>query len=327
MKPRVFVASSKEGQRVALAVQQNLEEDADITLWSQDALRLGATTIDELTRNLQRSKFGIFVFSADDTVTIRGKQQKTVRDNVILELGIFIGRLGKEHCFIVRPKAPPELRLPTDLLGVITAQYDPARSDEVRAALGPACVQIADAMKRASPAPGEARLNQLVLTSLEIVCRAMSVPTNPTEASLRVFIFRKEGDELVCRHFWDPNPSKEEVGKTRFHLTRKAASRIVVVQCFLDNEMRRTEVPEGAGVAPLPKDFEEAEGAVNPGLTYVLAAPIRDREGKIWGVVDFDASNEAGKSRLETPASKTVILRLAEQLSYLTYEGTGQAIF
>lgn len=65
-KPTVFIASSREAQRVALAVQQNLEGDATITVWTQDAFLLGQNVIDELNRNLHASDFGIFVFAPDD---------------------------------------------------------------------------------------------------------------------------------------------------------------------------------------------------------------------------------------------------------------------
>ena len=46
--------------------------------------------------------FAIFVFHPDDKSLIREKEYDTVRDNVILELGMFIGTLGLEKCFILK---------------------------------------------------------------------------------------------------------------------------------------------------------------------------------------------------------------------------------
>ena len=66
-----------------------------------------------------------------------------VRDNVIFELGMFIGKLGKKRCFIVSPRTQEPFRIPTDLLGVTPATYNPNRDDgKLSAALGPACNKI-----------------------------------------------------------------------------------------------------------------------------------------------------------------------------------------
>jgi predicted nucleotide-binding protein len=71
-RPRVFVASSYESRRVAIAVQQNLAECATVLPWQLDALGIGRSLIDELYRNLLASDFGVFVFSPDDRVEIHG---------------------------------------------------------------------------------------------------------------------------------------------------------------------------------------------------------------------------------------------------------------
>ena len=43
-KPKVFVASSMEAERLAQAVQQNLK-DADVTVWTQDAFQMGRQSL------------------------------------------------------------------------------------------------------------------------------------------------------------------------------------------------------------------------------------------------------------------------------------------
>jgi len=323
-KPRVFVASSKEAESVASAIADNLEERADVTPWWQ-AFNLGANFVDELRRNLAENDFGVFVFHPDDQLKIREIETAATRDNVILELGMFVGALGKEKSFIVCPKGI-DFRLPTDLLGITSATYDieRVRKGEARPALLKACNRIAEAITRQSEASSLAvtratrRLNALVEESLETVCRAMSVPVTPEEVSLRAFIFRKEGEELVCRHYWDPNPSDEEVGVTRFKITPEVAKEVVVVRCFLDNRLRSTgwdkDNPESRGVRPLPDDFSGAEGKVKPNLTCVLAAPIRNENGDIWGVVDFDTSNRDGEILLKSEWARSTILALARQL-------------
>ncbi|MEZ8150442.1 TIR domain-containing protein [Vibrio splendidus] len=146
-KPKVFVASSVEGLDVAYPMQVNLQYDADLTVWNQGVFSLSVTPLDSITEALNSSDFGIFVFSPDDETKIRGSVSDSVRDNVIFELGLFIGKLGKRRCFIVMPDNI-DLRIPTDLIGVTPATYSGERStDEIAAALGPACHEIRQAMK------------------------------------------------------------------------------------------------------------------------------------------------------------------------------------
>jgi len=147
LKPKVFVASSVEGLDVAYPLQVNLQHDADITIWSQGVFSLSITSLDSITEALHSSDFGIFVFSPDDETRMRGSVRDTVRDNVIFELGLFIGRLGKRRCFIVMPDNI-ELHIPTDLVGVTPAKYSGERGNvEISASLGPACHEIRQAMR------------------------------------------------------------------------------------------------------------------------------------------------------------------------------------
>lgn len=146
MRPKVFVASSVEGLDIAYPMQVNLQHDADLTVWSQGVFSLSVTPLDSITEALKSSDFGIFVFSPDDETVMRGNISNTVRDNVIFELGLFIGKLGKRRCFIVMPDNI-NLHIPTDLVGVTPAKYSGIRSkSEIAASLGPACHEIRTAM-------------------------------------------------------------------------------------------------------------------------------------------------------------------------------------
>lgn len=152
MKPKIFVGSSVEALGVAYAIQQNLEHDAEVTVWDQSIFDLTSYTLEALMKVLDEFDFGVFVFLADDIVRIRKRQFHAARDNVVFELGLFIGRLGKERSFIVVPRNQRDFHLPTDLIGLTPATFDPDRSDEnLRAALGPACHAIRNAIRRLGP--------------------------------------------------------------------------------------------------------------------------------------------------------------------------------
>ncbi len=151
MKPRVFITSSVEGLDVAYAVQENLEYEFEVTVWPQGIFQPSKTALTSLLAGLHSFDGAVFVFSPDDTTAIRGREQPTVRDNVLFELGLFIGRLGSDKCFILKPRTFSELHFPSDLLGLTPASYDGERSDKnVTAAVGPACNKIRKALQPAS---------------------------------------------------------------------------------------------------------------------------------------------------------------------------------
>lgn len=147
-KPKIFVASSVEGLGIAYAIQQNLHHDAEVTVWDQGVFQLSTTTLESLLVVLSSSDFALFVFSPDDMVKIRGQENAAVRDNVIFELGLFIGKLGRNRSFIFIPENT-DLRIPTDLIGLAPATYEIGRSDESdQAACGPACHQVRIAIQK-----------------------------------------------------------------------------------------------------------------------------------------------------------------------------------
>lgn len=142
MKSRVFIGSSVEGLGIAYAIQQNLLHNAETTVWDQGVFELSSTTIESLTKVLSTSDFGIFVFSPDDILKIRSKESPTVRDNVLFEMGLFIGRLGRDRVFFIVPEAS-DFHIATDLLGITPGKYDANRSDgSMQAATGPVSHQI-----------------------------------------------------------------------------------------------------------------------------------------------------------------------------------------
>lgn len=148
MKPKLFVGSSVEGLAIAYAIQQNLQFQAEVTVWDQGVFELSKTNIDSLITILESSDFGIFVFSPDDELIMRGDINKTARDNVIFELGLYIGKLGRDRSFFLIPEKPA-IHLPTDLLGVTPGRYQTDRSDgSFQAATGPFCQMVRKSIQK-----------------------------------------------------------------------------------------------------------------------------------------------------------------------------------
>ena len=148
----MFIGSSTESLEISYALQENLESDFEVTVWNQGLFDLSQYILDGLVDVLSEVDFGVFVFASDDITKMRGSEYRTVRDNVLFELGLFIGSLGRERCFIILPRGTNDFHLPTDLLGITPATFEPNRQDKnLNAALGPACAKIRKAVDKIRP--------------------------------------------------------------------------------------------------------------------------------------------------------------------------------
>ena len=128
-KPRLFIASSVESLPIAEAVNANLDHDFEVTIWKNGTFKLSSSTIEDLVEKSSTVDFALFIFAPDDIVTIRNRNEHVVRDNVIFEMGLFVGAIGKSRSFVLKPRGI-EMHLPTDLLGVTPADFDANRSDK-----------------------------------------------------------------------------------------------------------------------------------------------------------------------------------------------------
>jgi hypothetical protein len=141
IRPAVFVGSSSEGLTLAQAVQVLLDPHAEVELWTQGVFGLSQGTLESLVLALQRFDFAVLVLTPDDLLTKRGASVPAARDNVLFELGLFVGGLGRDRTFMVFNRAQrPDL--PTDLAGIAAATFEPHSSGNAVAALGAACYQI-----------------------------------------------------------------------------------------------------------------------------------------------------------------------------------------
>lgn len=138
--PKVFIGSSSEGLKYARAIQAELKDCSLPIIWNQYENTLNQSVLDSLFGSLDEFDFGIFIFSPDDVINIRDELKITARDNVIFELGLFFGRLGKERSFFITPKNIRELHIPSDLQNLITTRFDiPQKEEYLQAELGSTC--------------------------------------------------------------------------------------------------------------------------------------------------------------------------------------------
>jgi predicted nucleotide-binding protein len=140
-RPSVFIGSSSEGLPIAKAIQVNLDHACEVVLWSQGVFGLGGGTLETLVDKADEFDFAILAVTPDDMIQSRSRRQQSPRDNVLLELGFFVGVLGRKRTMVVYDRAA-NIKLPSDLAGVTLAGYQLHRSGNLQSSLGAACAQI-----------------------------------------------------------------------------------------------------------------------------------------------------------------------------------------
>ena len=98
VRPRIFVASASEAKEVAFALQQALEPAHLVTVWPQNVFGLSGYALPSLIERSAESDFAIMVVGRDE---VRLKQDGTrvfvPNSNVLIELGLFVGKLDLEE--------------------------------------------------------------------------------------------------------------------------------------------------------------------------------------------------------------------------------------
>lgn len=137
-RPLLFVGSSKEALPVARALQSALEyDDVDVRLWTDGVFGPSSFTIDDLLNQVRTADFAVLIATPDDTVVSRKSESTAPRDNVVFELGLFMGTLGRERSFILSPREA-DLKLPSDLLGLTPITYEDVDASRLSSAIATA---------------------------------------------------------------------------------------------------------------------------------------------------------------------------------------------
>jgi hypothetical protein len=124
-KPRIFIASSSEQIDTAKRIAEALQDTArwTVEVWPE-LFDFSASYIESLEKELDRADFAIAVLTGDDAATVRKNVIVLPRDNVIFELGLFIGRLGRLRCFFFID-AESATQIASDLSGVKPVAFYP----------------------------------------------------------------------------------------------------------------------------------------------------------------------------------------------------------
>jgi len=125
-KLKVFIGSSSEQKKIASWIEEILHDlgkdefkDSVETLawWDIKAFPNGKSFYESLISIVDYCNCAILLVAEEDLTNKRGETAKTPRDNILLELGMFAGRYGREQTLIAQVDKPS---LPTDLAGIST---------------------------------------------------------------------------------------------------------------------------------------------------------------------------------------------------------------
>ena len=147
MKPSLFIGSSTEGLKVAKTLQLLLENTCETTIWSQGVFGLGESTLESLVNSLDDFDYAALILTPDDLLESRGAKSQSPRDNVLFELGLFMGSLGRQRTFIVYEKTS-KIKLPSDLAGVSAATYTIHSSGRLESSLGTTATRLENQMEK-----------------------------------------------------------------------------------------------------------------------------------------------------------------------------------
>src|SRR5881392_934123 len=107
MKPRIFLGSSGQQEKLLQALTRGLQDIADVDPWTT-VFNPGVSTLDRLVELTRDVDFAAFVFAQDDWTSNRSddtaQAQASPRDNVVFEAGLFGGALGMRRTFILHAK-------------------------------------------------------------------------------------------------------------------------------------------------------------------------------------------------------------------------------
>ena len=166
-KTKIFIASSEKSFSVANALKEQLSDPfLEIITWKKlGVFKLSEHTMESLEKIVNECDFGIFILGPDDLL-IKGLEAYDVaRDNVIFELGLFFGKVGRKRSYMLRP-SDIEIKEPSDLRGITWASYEIKGLNDYD--FTNACSKIKNAISDAPLTPEEAALSRTLFPPLAL---------------------------------------------------------------------------------------------------------------------------------------------------------------
>jgi len=126
MRRKIFIGSSSEGYEIANQIKDQINSQLrdwiECETWKDgNVFSLNKATLECLVKASRKYDYGILVASKDDILIKRWKIFNVMRDNVLFEMGLFLGSLGLQRAFLI---THDKISLPSDYNGVTVVKYN-----------------------------------------------------------------------------------------------------------------------------------------------------------------------------------------------------------
>ena len=139
-RPVIFIGSASEAIREAVAIKDGIAKaQIDVRIWTDRVFRPSHGTMESLEVAIPTADFAVLRLLPHDLTWIRWSRYFAPRDNVVFELGLAMGALGRKRTIMVVPRGK-NIRLPTDLAGLTLVTFDPKAG--LRDRFGTICDEI-----------------------------------------------------------------------------------------------------------------------------------------------------------------------------------------
>jgi predicted nucleotide-binding protein with TIR-like domain len=211
MKPRIFLGSSGEQERLLQALTRGLQDIADVEPWTT-VFNPGVSTLDRLVELTREVDFAAFIFAQDDWTTKGASSDApgvaSPRDNVVFEAGLFGGALGIRRTFILHANGA---KLPSDLLGLTAIRYDPDMTPAIVRQINQKLRNAIDTEGRISRLEGEWwQLSLTARTELEPSAISLLTIRRDRAGALEVAGRSWQADGTLSARYWS-EASKEQL--------------------------------------------------------------------------------------------------------------------
>lgn len=117
---KFFIGSSTKSLDVAKKVALIIEEEGHQPQLWKNCFIASEYTFEKLQKICESVDAGIFILAPDDQLSAEGNNEFITRDNVLIEAGMFMGKLGNPYTALC---TFPDVKTPSDFLGITSIPY------------------------------------------------------------------------------------------------------------------------------------------------------------------------------------------------------------